>query len=85
MMHFSPTGAYNETRWNPFPREPTGEMAVELKMKDLPLDELVPDDVLALAAPQYTLELASGRGTEGDTAWDWARGRLILFVGKCLR
>ena len=85
MLHFSPTGAFNETRWIPFPKEPTGQLAVELKIKDLPLDEFVPDEVLKQAAPQYTLELASGRGTEEDRAWDWARGRLILFVGECSR
>ena len=45
----------------------------------------MPDEVLKQAAPQYTLELASGRGTEEDRAWDWARGRLILFVGECSR
>ncbi|KAI9632418.1 uncharacterized protein MKK02DRAFT_40720 [Dioszegia hungarica] len=129
MVHYSASGAYNETRWVPFPEQnEEAQMAMAAKggnaadwkygrISGLPLTDEIPEEAWDIAPRDWTMQLrkwglenqalleaeaeaakAAGAGTgavegvEGGTAevalmelgteWDWARGKLVVFIGS---
>jgi hypothetical protein len=129
MVHYSATGAYNETRWVPFPEQnEEAQMALALRggnaadwkygrISALPLTDEIPEEAWDIAPRDWTMQLrkwglenralleaeaeaakAAGgdagvaEGVEGGiaeaalmelgTEWDWARGKLVVFIGR---
>lgn len=75
MIHWSPTGQANETRWLPFPAvgekwDDAGKNVYELAKSDA-----VPLQAWDAAAPQVAAALERGE----DVAW--LKGRTVLFIG----
>lgn len=118
MIHFSPSGAYNETRWIPFPeeQEEAQQRAMQNgisakggpygKIAELSINGQVAEGAREGAPRAWTRELREWAGARGEVVeadivgeeggegeslgfelgghgeWDWARGRLVLFIGE---
>ncbi|KAL1405095.1 hypothetical protein Q8F55_008718 [Vanrija albida] len=77
MLHWSPAGLANETRWVPFPsaRE-AWDVAGGPNAYDLPKADSVPSQAWDGAAPQLAARLEQG----GEVGW--LRGRTVLLIGS---
>jgi len=84
MIHWSAEGLINETRWIPF-HHMRWEDHTPTRMKDVPMDDVIPLMSWEEASPQYMAILNAGGGGEGDESWDWARGKTIIFIGSSSR
>ncbi len=75
MIYWSLTGLANETRWIPFGS--SSEMPPEgVDGKG------IPSEATEMASEQVTAALNRGDVGWEDASWDWARDRLILFIGE---
>lgn len=93
MLHWSPSGADNETRWLPFPAHDWAWDA-QPAAADLPHSDDVPAEAWAAAPEQYTALLeraAPPKSAEDGGAWDawdvpaplrWLRNRTAVLIGS---
>lgn len=91
MLHWSPSGADNETRWLPFPSADF-EWDAQPASADLPHSDEVPAEAWLAAPEQYTALLERSRpAAEGEAAWDawdvpeeleWLQNRTVILIGS---
>lgn len=89
MLHWSPSGADNETRWLPFPSADY-EWDAQAPSSDLPHTDEIPAQAWLAAPKQYTALLERFKPTtEGEWQdWtpprdlNWLRNRTVILIGS---
>lgn len=78
MVHWSPEGADNETRWLPFPQDGAAwdhTLTAGQNVYDLPDSDVIPVEAFGNAPVQYTARLEQGE------EFRFMRNRTVLFIG----